>query len=249
MIRSRISPWLTVNETLSAADLSGSRLCNAGMTVLAHMSESGSVGLTGSGAFNRKFVVWAVDQFQWPGYTALELAVANRVLNEEDVFPLLVLHALLRGAKLIRRTGNKAVLTKDGNALVGDAGRLQVVLFETFFTRFDFAAFDRRPVEISGADTVHFLGVVKNRLTTWVDYPTFASWCLPLAALPQEGLRQMAMFYLETRVVRPLAWLGLIEQADPSYLAPLETVRLRKTPLFDQFMQFDVPAFGSIVVH
>ena len=32
--------------------------------------ENGGIGLTQSGAMNRKFVHWAADQFDWPGYVA-----------------------------------------------------------------------------------------------------------------------------------------------------------------------------------
>jgi hypothetical protein len=85
-------------------------------------------------------VTWAVDEFRWPHYTAAELAVINRVLNEEDVPPLSHLHELLLAAKLIRHAKHHVLLTKTGREHLGQPGRLQAVLFETFFTRFDFIA-------------------------------------------------------------------------------------------------------------
>ena len=243
-IPSRISPHLYLNEVLSDADLVGSRLCSAANDTLAYILENGGVGLTKSGAFSRGFVIRAVDQFQWPRYTAAELAVVNKVLNEDDVLPIAILHQILRAAKLIRQMKGKAVLTSLGKLLVGSSGRVQVVLFETYFTRFDFAAFERWPVEIPDADTFHFLGVVRNRLGDWVAFPKFAGWCLPIDALPgQHGNpKEDAMFYLATRLVRPLVWLGLLEQDEPSRLAPLDAVRLKKTPLFDRFSEVRYPA-------
>ena len=168
---SEISHHLFLDEMLSESDLRGSRLCSAAMITLHHMAEHKGIGLTKAGAFDRKFVVWAVDQFDWPRYTAKELHVVNKVLNEHDVPPLFCLHELLRAGRLIRHTKGKAVLTKAGCSLLGEHGRVQVALFETFFTRFDFAAFERWPIEMPEADTFHFLGVIRNRLAEWVSYP------------------------------------------------------------------------------
>jgi hypothetical protein len=155
-VPSQISLCLFLNETLSEKYLANSRLCIAAMTTLQYVADNGGLGLTKSGAFKRDFVVWAVDQFDWPGYTAKELAVANKVLNEDDVLPLSCLHELLRIAKLIRHANGKALLTKAGTTHLGDHGRLQAILFETFFTKFDFAAHERFPIEMP--DAVSFSG-------------------------------------------------------------------------------------------
>jgi hypothetical protein len=80
----RVSPHLFLNDALDEEALAGSRLCAAAMTVLRCAINPG-IGLTKSGAFNRRFVTWAVDEFRWPHYTATDLAVVNRVLNEDDV--------------------------------------------------------------------------------------------------------------------------------------------------------------------
>jgi hypothetical protein len=250
-VPSKISPHLFLNETLSEKELARSRLCIAAMTTLKHLADAGGIGLTKSGAFNRNFVVWAVDRFDWPGYTAKELAVANKVLDEDDVLPLSCLHELLRIAKLIRHAKGKALLTKAGATHLGDHGRLQATVFETFFTTFDFAAHERWPIEMPDADTFHFLGVIRNRLVDWVPYPEFAGWCLPVSALPaQRGTpEEDAMFYLATRLVRPLAWLGLLEEKEMPRIAPIRTLQLRKTPLFDRFLRFEIPRDGPGTLH
>lgn len=159
-VPSKISPHLFLNETLSEKELARSRLCIAAMTTLKHLADAGGIGLTKSGTFNRNFVVWAVDQFDWPGYTAKELAVANKVLDEDDVLPLSCLHELLRIAKLIRHAKGKALLTKAGATRLGDHGRLQATVFETFFTNVRFRGArtvadrdaGRRHVSFSGSD-------------------------------------------------------------------------------------------------
>lgn len=237
---SQISPHLLLNERLSAAELEGSRLCVGAMKTLAYIEEHGGIGLTKNGAFNRKFVTWAVDEFQWPHYTAEDLYAINKVLNEDDVPPMPYLHHLLLDAKLIRHARDEAKLTGVGKTRLGQPGLLQVTLFETFFTRFDFAAHERWPIEIREADLLHFLGVVCHRLTGWVPYPEFAGWCLPIFALrPQRGtVEEDAMFYLETRLIRPLKWLGLVEVKESPSNAPINTIQLRKSALLDSFMRF-----------
>jgi hypothetical protein len=211
------------------------------MTTLQRMAEQDGIGLTKSGAFNRNFVVWAVDQFDWPGYRAEQLYVVNKVLNEDDVLPVSYLHQLLCAAKLIRHAKGRAVLTKAGASHLGDHGRLQVMLFETFFTKFDFAAHERWLIEMPEADTLHFLGVIRHRLADWVPYPEFTGWCLPVCALPaQRGSpEEEAMFYLATRLVRPLTWLGLLEQKKISKRAAIQTLKLCKTPMFDKFVRIE----------
>ncbi len=78
---SQISPRLLLNEQLSTDTLAGSRLCVAAMKTLAYIRDKGGIGLTKNGAFNRKFVTWAVDEFQWPHYTTEDLYAINKVLN------------------------------------------------------------------------------------------------------------------------------------------------------------------------
>ena len=237
---SQISPQLLLNEWLSAVELQGSRLCVGAMKTLTYIQEYGCIGLTKNGAFNRKFVTWAVDEFQWPHYTAEDLYEINKVLNEADVPPLPYLHHLLLDAKLVRHAREEAKLTGAGKTHLGQPGLLQVALFETFFTRLDFAAHERWPIEIREADLLHFLGVVRHRLTDWVPYPEFAGWCLPIFALqPQRGTpEEDAIFYLETRLIRPLKWLGLVESKERRRYAPIDTIELRKTVLLDSFMRF-----------
>jgi hypothetical protein len=211
------------------------------MLTLKYIGVHGGIGLTKNGAFNRKFVTWAVDEFQWPRYTAEELYVINKVLNEDDVPPLPYLHHLLLAAKLIRHARGQAILTNAGKKHFGQPGLIQVALFEAFFTRFDFAAHERWPIEMREADTLHFLGVVHHRLTDWVPYPEFAGWCLPIFALQaQRGTpEEDAMSYLATRLIRPLKWLGLVEEKEGRRYAPLNTIQLRKTSLLDSFIRFE----------
>ena len=84
-IASEINPSLFLNDNLDQSDLNASRMCISGMTVVEFMKEHRGIQLTKSGSFSRKFVAWAVEEFQWPTYKPEELYAINKVLNEDDV--------------------------------------------------------------------------------------------------------------------------------------------------------------------
>ena len=169
MIRqSRLAPFVMLNESLGVSDLSGSPMAINGMKVLIHAAEGGGITLTKSGAFYRKFVTWAAEDFQWPGHEPERLYVVNKVLNEPDFMPLAIMHELMIGARLLRHTKGKALTTKAGKAMIGDHGALQAELFDAYFLALDHGAYERLPIDHDDPDFVHFLGVIQNRLDDWV---------------------------------------------------------------------------------
>jgi len=250
-IASEISPCFFLNDRLHQSDLNASRMCINGRRVLAYMKKHGGIQLTKSRAFYRKFVVWAVDEFQWPAYKPEELYAINKVLNEDDVLPLSMMHYLLLDARLIRHAKDKAVLTKAGEKILHHHGRLQAVMFETFFTNFDFARHERWPIEYEDADSFHFIGVIRNRLSEWVAYRQFVEWCIPIHAMPSMRGTPLedACFYLYTRLMRPMIWLGLVEEQDAPRYSPIEQRLFRKTPLFDTFLRFELDLRHGGTVH
>jgi len=46
-----------------------------------------------------------------------------------------------------------------------------------------------------------------------------------------------------------LTWLGLIEKKEASRLDPIYTVALRKSPLFDAFLRFEIRRDVSQALH
>lgn len=253
MIRqSRIAPIVMLNESLGLADLSGSPMCVNAMKVLEHIRDHDGVTLTKSGAFYRKFVTWAAEDFRWPGYEVEELYRVNKVLNEPDFMPLAIMRELLVGARLIRRYKGKALLSQAGKGIVGDYGALQAELFGTFFIAFDHWSYERFPIEYDDADIVHFLGVVQNRLDEWVPLTEIAGWCLPLDLVTSYRFSPVkdASFYLHGRLIRPLVWLGLIEQhPDENRRFMIEDRSYRKTSLFDRFLSFKIIGDGGWTIH
>jgi hypothetical protein len=179
MIRpSRISPDVLINESLGAADLAASPMCANGMKLLIYARDNEGISLTKSGGFFRKFVTWAAHEFRWREHEPEKLFTVNKVLNEQDFFPLAVMHSLMLATGLIRHYKGKAVLTKAGRSMIGDYGRLQAVLFDAYFATLDLSEYERFPIEDEDADLRHYLGVVQNRLDDWVVLADFAGWCL-----------------------------------------------------------------------
>ena len=240
-IVSDVCDGLVLNNDLSEDQLAGSLMTMNGMKLLSYAQENQGIKLTKSEAFYRKCVEWAAQEFNWPRHTVSDLYVVNKVLNEQDFLPLWVMHDLFFAGNLMRRYKGKAVLTKKGKVILGDHGALQALIFEMFFTRFDFGELERFPSFIDVEDYRHFFGVVDNRLSDWVELRSFAGWCLPIDAMPPSrfGPAYEASLALRLRVVRPLNWLGLIEVQRPGGRSmPLEKVMIRKTPLFNQFLRF-----------
>lgn len=253
MIRpSRIAPIVMLNESLGIAELAGSPMCINAMKVLTYIRDHDGITLTKSGAFYRKFVTWAAEDFRWPGHEPEELYRLNKVLNELDFMPLAIMHELLIAARLVRHYKGKALLSQTGKRIVSDYGALQAELFDTYFTAFDHFTFERFPIVYDEADHVHFLAVVQNRLDEWVPLPELAAWCLPLDLFTRYRFSPVedASYYLLSRLVRPLTWLGMMERHPGAGRdCPFRDLRFRKSPLLDRFMSFKIVRHGCLAVH
>ena len=239
-LMSQIAHDMLLNDNFSATDLAGSPMTINGMKLLKHVAETGGIELTKSGFFNRKCVVWAAEEFQWPNYQPTQIYRLNKVLNEQDFPPLSVMHDLMLLGRLIKHRKGRAILTSVGKTMLGNYGQLQALLFETYFTRYDFGADARFPSYIEHGDYRHFLGVIANRVGDWVTLRDFAHWCLPIPLIPSTRGRPEfeASLHIRSNLVRPLRWLGLMEEEDAPRITPLEQRRIRKTELFDKFLHF-----------
>ncbi|MEO0752255.1 MAG: hypothetical protein AAFY25_10655, partial [Pseudomonadota bacterium] len=96
-------------RTLDNSDplLGSSKLLDAVLKTVGFAQENDGIGLTKGKAFNRKFATWAAENFNWPEYSAESLLRIQKVLNEEDVIPVFVLHELMISMKLGRHVKGK----------------------------------------------------------------------------------------------------------------------------------------------
>ncbi len=241
---SSLSPVLFYQTTLPVADLQASPMCRNAMKVLQHAHHHGGIPLTKAiGNFHRKFVEWAAEDFEWPGYKPEDLYAVNKVLNEPDFQPLSVMHEVLIRTRLMRHYKGKAVLTKAGKAMLGHYGELQAICMD-YMMASPFGADEQTNTLFW--DIEHFLGVIGNRLGRWVKVEELAQWLVPvdLFKAPHWSTPgSEAALFAALHVVRPMAWLGLLDDgAEANSRAGLFRERLvKKTPLFDQFVKIVGP--------
>jgi len=253
---SHVCSGLVLNTDLEKEHLLKILMCTNGMKLLRYADENKGIQLTKSKALFRKCITWAAEEFMWPGYEPEELYRLNRVLNEQDFPPVEIMHNLMVAAKLMRHFKGKAILTKSGRQLIGNYSALQIALFETWFTRFDFDYYDRfgMPEIAGGNDYGHFFGVITNRVCDWVSLASLAHWCIPVDLISQYHISPLdeACWFLSSRLIRPLKWLGLLEVNRRDRLSPFSEQTIRKTQLFDEFLKFpNIPAgqVGPVILH
>lgn len=178
-----------------------------------YIEANSGIGLTKSGAFNRKFVHWAAAEFGWPGYSEEELFRINKVLNEWDFPPVEDIHALLKGLKLGRHYKGKFLLTKAGKELVAQPGRLLSELVPNFLFCLNHGAHLRAEDQILGNWDI-FLNVIN------VEADHGSSRSALRNALygdpdPSDPFYDSIASTFYITVLRPLCWAGLLEEEDP----------------------------------
>jgi hypothetical protein len=242
---SLLSPFVYNSQSLSQDDLSASPMAVNGMKLLRYAEQHNGIPLTQAlGAFHRKCVEWAAHEFQWPGYEPDVLYSVNKVLNEPDFPPLSILHWAMQDLRFIRHFKGAAVLTKKGRSAIGDYGRLQALLAEWMLA----APLQEQLSPEAAAllwDLRHMLGVVSNRLDDWVTLGDFTEWALPVGLFPAHGPlgpAHEATLFIATNFVRPLTWLGLLEESSRNIPAMRMTERkIRKAAIFDRFFRISLP--------
>lgn len=198
----------------------------------AWIGEHGGIPLTPSKAFKRVFVHWAAAEFDWPGHTKADLFAVNKVLNETDFAPLIVLHDLMIAMKLGRHYKGEFRLTKAGAALAGHPGRIFGTVVPFFLFRINHASLSR----FDDAPLLDKWDVYLNVLNIETeDGATGAHLRCVLFGEPEKGPlprydELMGQLYIQ--VLRPLCWAGLLQQerGEPSYRS--EDAVFVKTPLW-----------------
>ena len=194
----------------------------------AWIDEHGGIPLTPSKTFKRVFVHWAAAAFDWPGHTEADLYAVNKVLNEWDFPPLMLLHDLMIAMKLGRHYKGQFRLTKAGQALVGHPGRIFASVVPFFLLRVDHAGatrFDDAPI-LGNWDI--FLNVLNVETE---DGATGADLRRVFYGEPEAGFDNM-MSGLYVQVLRPLCWAGLLEKQDGASRYRYEDALFVKTPLW-----------------
>jgi hypothetical protein len=210
-------------------EFAASPLLRAALLTLNHLQEVGPIGLTQAKALKRYFVTWAAEAFDWPYYSAEDLFEMNKVLNEGDFPPLMVLHELLLSAKLARHRKGHLHITAAGKAVAERPGQLWPILAEHMLEVLDHSQYTRFGDRLEG-DWNLFLNIVNLEAESGVREDAF---CAHLLGMDEEAIRLDYMLtpVIYAHILRPLTWLGLLHET--RYGEPYPTERMfTKTALW-----------------
>ncbi|AVW91363.1 hypothetical protein [Celeribacter baekdonensis] len=185
-----------------------SPLLRAAQYTMKYAAENGGIGLTATKAFQRKFVHWAVEHVNWPGFGLEEAFSVSKVVNEYEFPSIQIVHFLLLQRKLGRHYKGKFLLTKKGKDLLKSPAQLFHELMPFFILEVDhssYARLDERP--IGNWDV--WLNVMNVELEAGQSekqiyglfYGEGPDW-------GNAGWRGMAIF--SSYVLKPLEWAGLV---------------------------------------
>lgn len=204
----------------------------------AWIDEHGGIPLTPPKAFKRVFVHWAADEFDWPGPTKTDLFAVNKVLNEWDFPPLMLMHELMIAMKLGRHYKGQFRLTKAGQALVGQPGRIFGTVVPFFLFCVDHTGssrFDNEPILGNWEIFLNVLNVETDGGATGGDLRRF------FYGEPEPGF-DATMAGLYVQVLRPLCRAGLLKKQDGANRYRSKDAVFFKTPLWRSALVLDTDA-------
>jgi len=236
---------IRLEPNLTETDLSGSAVAHAARILLQRSLDTGGLKLTATGNLSRTVIAEMVKIIEWPGLDKAELFQFHKVVNEPDFLPVHFVRVLMQGTKLVRVQRDKLVLTRLGKAMLVPEryGALQAVLFHMALWHLNIGYFDRNPIETwPQTHTGIVLWSLAAAANDWLARETLARLCtIPVVGVVESDW-DLGSFAMESRILRPLLWFGLLEcQSEASAESRVSDRRLyRKTPLFDLFLKFAV---------
>jgi len=189
------------------AALAHSALLRAALLTVSYIDENGPIKLTGSGALKRYFVEWAAEAFAWPYYRAPDLFAVNKVLNELDFPPLMILHEVLISAKLARHYKGELRLTKLAHILRTRHGELWAILTRHLLFVVDHAHYTRVGDLVVG-DWVALLNALN--IEAQMGFSEERLCAVLFGTAGGKDYRLASMTYVH--VLRPLCWAGLLDE-------------------------------------
>ena len=225
--------------------LDHSPMVRGAMKILDYVTEHGRIALTESKGLKRNFVHWAAREFVWPGMTEEDLFAVNKVLNEYDFPPLVVLHDLLIHLKIGRHYRKAFHVTKAGQELVGRPGELFGILTPLYLFEVNHSANSRFDDELLGNWDV-FLNVLNVEAEDAVS-PDELSRILYGPKSDDEQIHRSVASILYSHALRSLCWTGLLSEHRSGRGSLSDRVYI-KTPLWKAAMQLETDPMVSRAV-
>jgi hypothetical protein len=241
------SPGLQLREDVPPQLLARSAALHDARLLLTGLAPHGTPA-TSAGNLNRAFVDEMVATMRWRDQTLDDERRHRKIINEHDVRRLHELRLILELAELIVSRRTRFSLTDRGRELAAAErmGALFALLFETTFRTFNLGYHDRLPDLPAFQSTIAFpLAVIAQEPAGWCDYETLVPRLVLPAVdelIPEDDFMDYRECMLNWRLIERLAAFGLVDlryrEDQPKYLP--RPARLRRTPLFDRFLHFEL---------
>lgn len=219
--------------------LDNSKLLRALEKTLRYALDNNGIGLTQSKAFNRKFAHWAADNFDWPEYSTVELMTINKVLDEPDVLPVMVVHDILALAKLGRHVKQSFVVGAKAKTLLANRAKLFGLLAQTYLFQYNHNRTTRFEHEgMSNWDA--FFNIINVEAEHGLTEDHLVKILYGLEERPHVYDREYHNHaeFLFSHVLRPLHWIGFLsEQRESTDILAKRTYW--KTPLWRSCLRLD----------
>jgi hypothetical protein len=220
---------------------------------MSYADTEGGIGLTASGAMNRKFVHWAAVHFDWPDYTSDDLYSVRKVLNEHDMPPLWVVRDMLSHLRLLRRKQDRLLPTTRGRDFLARPHAF-----------FDLIATDYLYAYIHDGQTQHdvhtrmrwwhvFLNLINIKARAGCSLNDLVNELYPSELYPAAEAEMTVEAWTEKSefrydIIRPLCWLGLLCE-DREGLTILQDGTYHKTPLWAACLKLESDTQTEIALH
>lgn len=219
--------------------LDQSKLLCAFEKTLAYAQANNGIGLTKSNAFNRKFATWAAENFDWPAYSAEKLLRIQKVLNEEDIPPVMVIHDLLELMKFGRHMRDGFKLSKIAKSTAANRTTLFAELAHTYLLQYNHARTSRTDFKAPGNWDI-FINVInveaQHGLTEQHLIKTLYGLEKNSGTIDREYYAHLG--FLQSHVLRPLCWIGLLDAARENDDF-LKSPTYWKTPLWSKCLSLE----------
>lgn len=241
-------------ELLTDVDvLAMSPLLRGMVMTISYADTEGGIGLTASGAMNRKFVHWAAVQFEWPDYTCEDLYSVSKVLNEADMPPLWVVRDMLSHLKLLRRKKDTLLPTKRGR----DFLTRPQAFFDLIATDYLYAYIHHGQTQQDVRDRIRwwhvFLNLINIKARKGCSLNDLVNELYPSEAYPAAQAEVTVEAWtlkseFRNDIIRPLCWLGLLHE-DRKGLTILQDGTYHKTPLWAACLKLESDTQSEITLH
>ena len=231
-------------------DLKMSKLLDVVYMTMRYASENNGIGLTQTKAFNRKFSHWAAENFNWEDYSAEKLLKVQKVLNEHDVLPVMLLHQLFVDMKFGRHTKGKFQFNKRALALAEDKASFFNYLASFYLFEFEHSLFQRWPFAIPKSWDV-FLNVINVEAQGAVSEAHLLEVFFGFSAedVGKEGYWHHLSF-LHWHVLTPLHWIGFLNKISIGEPISGREVIYTKTHLWRKCLRLETDKdLNSISIH